>query len=61
MDVYEVVGATGAEADEGLEVGQACLTSGVGHGRGAELDGAVVGLHEGLVDSHALGWCEVGF
>ena len=45
--------------DKVVEVGQACLTSTVGDCRSAELDGAVVGLHEPLVDSDTLGWGEV--
>lgn len=57
--VDEVVCTACAELNEVLEVRQACLTSTVGDGRGAELDGAEVGLHEPLVDGDTLGWCEI--
>ena len=59
--VHEVVGAAGAEGEEGVEVGQSGLGSVVvGDGRSAELNGAVVGLHESLVDGGALAGREVG-
>lgn len=45
--------------DEVLEIGQACRTPTVGDCGSAELDGAIVGLHEPLVNGDTLGWCEI--
>ena len=59
VHVYEVERAACAVGSEVIQVGQAGLTSAVGDGRRAELDGAVVGLHIIPVDGHALGRGEV--